>query len=197
MVRYINWRNDQLDWADHIIQHLGLTLPSSQRIRTWFKTEWAHVHAKIYDRFEECYKAVLDAKVFEDPEPGLGPKWMRPQEYVAAALVLTCKGSQDLKSKISQVFEIKEHLIREQVEEVIRAAPVQEAAKTFFAKVGRKLRDISPAKSKRRRTLLSPPSSPPAADRRPSRTPDLRPSQRKSEDLGSPSKRRRRGDSTA
>jgi hypothetical protein len=107
MVRYINWRNDQLDWADNIVRHQRLKLPSGQSIRTWYNPEWESINRNIHGSYEQCRDALQSANIFEDPEEGLGPEWLRPHDYVAAALALTCKGPSGLKIKISDIVELK------------------------------------------------------------------------------------------
>jgi hypothetical protein len=192
MIRYINWREHQLNWADIIVRHLNLKLPSGQRIRTWYEQEWGHMHSNIRGNFYKCRDAVQAANIFPDPEEDLeeelGPHWLRPQEYVGAALALTCTSADEMQIKIDEIVELKDFLFDDHEEEVYREPLVQGSAKKFMAKVGRKLRDMSPAKSKRRRTMTTPPRSP--------QTPDLSSSQRRSKDFGSPSKLKRRGGNT-
>lgn len=76
---------------------------------------------------------------------------------------MTCRNPCDLDAIVADIGQLRQTLLRDLIEEVIRAPKVQGAAKAFFSKVGRKLREISPYKSKRVRTMTDSPSLEPQA----------------------------------
>ena len=111
MTTYMVWRNDQLSWTDNIVDFLSLPKPDNQRIRSW-----SHVgscfHEKLRDptleeRISMAQAKILASNIFDDPPPGLGPKWRITTYYLSLALGLACKAEWDMDELILQIVECK------------------------------------------------------------------------------------------
>ena len=72
MVRFINWRNDQLTWADNNIHYPQLKAPASQSIRTWFGQQWGAENRQHTEAYLRAQDVLNEAKIFEQSESDLG-----------------------------------------------------------------------------------------------------------------------------
>jgi hypothetical protein len=137
LVRTINWRNEQLNWADNIVQQLQLKRPYEQGVRTWFTQLWEAKHEAYLDRYDEARKALDENEVFGVLEVGstchgIVIPWARPQQYVAAAMALSSRDMFEIRVRICQVLELRHELVRRLIPEVMKDPEVQEDSKEFL-----------------------------------------------------------------
>jgi hypothetical protein len=142
LVRAINWRNEQLNWADNIVQLLQLSLPYEQTVRTWYAQLWETKHQHCSERYRQAQLALTRAKIFEIPEmrsrhEEYGCTWYRTQKYVAAAVALSSTNQWEVSVRICQIVELHDTLVRGLVEDVIREPRVQATAEEFFRQMGK------------------------------------------------------------
>jgi hypothetical protein len=189
MFQWILWREDQLTWADDVVAYLGLPMPDGQKVRTWNKAEWGQRNIHLRDQVAIPYDLLKAAKIFPQTDPLAFPYTYRPQSYVQAALALGCKSEAEMKEKVRAITKLRDEIAGadDVLGETMRVEQVRDQAAAFFTKVGRRLRDLSPLR-KRRRTLTSLPQGagvspvlPPRLDRGRSGSD---PSKRRSVELG-------------
>jgi hypothetical protein len=140
IVRAINWRDEQLNFANNIVQLLKLKRPYDQAVRTWFAPLWETKHLHCSDRYQQAYKALVRAKIFEVPEVKsvrreYGYEWYRPREYVAASVALSSRDTWEVSVRVCQIVEVYEMMIRDLVEQVTREPGIQAMARAFYEKL--------------------------------------------------------------
>jgi hypothetical protein len=111
MTAYMGWRNDQLSWADNIIDYLSLPKPDNNRIRSW-----SHVGSCFQEKLRDptleertsmAQAKILESSIFDDPPPGLGPKWRITTCYLSLALGMACTAESDMDELILQIVDCK------------------------------------------------------------------------------------------
>jgi hypothetical protein len=91
MWHYLDWRDTQLELADHLVfDLLKLGMENGKHVREWDEAEWLDGDLKKYTWFEVLVGRIMESGVFERLPSwilGEGEYWSRPGEYVAAAMV--------------------------------------------------------------------------------------------------------------
>jgi hypothetical protein len=142
IVRGINWRSEQLNWADNIVLLLQLKRPYNQEVRTWCSPLWETKHVHCSERYQMAQLHLTRAKIFEDPEmrslhEDYGYEWHRPRKYVAAAVALSSRDAWEVSVRVCQIVELFDDIIRRLVEELIWEPSVRESAIALFRHLGK------------------------------------------------------------
>jgi hypothetical protein len=111
MTCYIAWRNDQLTWADKIVNYLGIPQPDNRPIRSWQRWESPsnalQKDLTLKNKMDITYKKLQESKIFDAPPPGLGPPWTVTHHYLTQALAVAFKKEAEIAERISQIVECK------------------------------------------------------------------------------------------
>jgi hypothetical protein len=195
MFKWILWREDQLTWADNIVAHLRLPMPDGKKVRNWDKLEWGYRNRNLREKTALPWTLLNEAKIFPQTDPEAFPYTYRPQDYVQAALALGCKSKEEMEEKVRAMAKLRDDIVKadEILGKTMRIEDVRNQATPFFTNIGRRLRDLSPLR-KRRRTITAQAGPAresyilrPRADRGRS---DSDPSKRRSDDMGRPERGR-------